>query len=483
MMDFWTKEDIEAIMVQLNKQALPFRNYEFSGLGKGMKLLGHGASARVYEAVSRETGKEGFAIKVIGFGNKHVDSASFRAAVESRKAIAYPASDHVVKIYASTELRVWIKGENEVEKVDEFSLHEETKPVGNYLHLQFIVMEKLSPVLESNGLRHKLIPSGLLKYDEKEIMKLAREIGIAIDGAHKSKLLHRDIKLENIFYDAKARSYKLGDFGIAKTTDDGMASTVAFTKGYGAPEVVGTLDDKYDCTADIYSFGMLLYVLLNELRFPESNDYRPTVYQYAQGYVPPEPLNGSDELAAIVSKMLSFNPDDRYQSMEEVLNEFDKLKFGGIVKYQKEHKRAALAIGCVFALLGAVFFWLSFRDGAAAFSGYRWVAVLLLSLGLGLLVRYGILGIRDEKQMVFYFGKKMPLIVSLLFYVTAAFIGWTLIYAQRTYEMVIGADALQWLLSLKLHLVGICGMIFCVFWIARERFLIFLEGRSFINSH
>lgn len=358
-MNSWTNEDIEAIMIQLNNQNLPFKRYEFSLLGEGLKMLGTGASAKVYEAVSRGTRSKKFAIKVIGFGGKHVDSSDFRSSVESQTKIQNSVNN-IVKIYDSIELRVWIKGEHEVEKIEKIDPYNETKPEGNFLHLQFILMEECTPVLTSYRFNHKLIPGKLRDFDEREILKLAYDVGMAIDKVHKNNLIHRDIKLENIFYDAKAQHYKLGDFGIARTTDDGMASTVAFTKGYGAPEVVGTLEDKYDYTADIYSFGMMLYVLLNEMRFPESNDYRPTVYQYIQGYVPPEPVNGSDTLIDIVRRMLSFDPDDRYQSMEEVLNEFDKLKFGHRIKYQREHKSAVLVLGTVFALMGAVVWKVSF---------------------------------------------------------------------------------------------------------------------------
>lgn len=360
MTNTWTDEDIEAIMVQLNNQNLPFKKYEFSALGDGMSLLGTGASANVYEAVLKGKKAKEFAIKVIGFGNKHVDSESFRSSVTAQIELEN-LGKNIVKIYDSTELLVWIEDEHDVVKVEKIDPYKYSKPDGGkYLHLQFILMEKISPVLVSYRFHHKLFPHKLETFDEKEIMKLAYEVGMAIDQAHKRKLIHRDIKLENIFYDVKGQHYKLGDFGIARTTDDGMASTVAFTKGYGAPEVIGTLDDKYDYTADIYSFGMMLYVLMNELRFPESANYHPTVYQYMQGYVPPEPINGTDELAGIVLKMLSFDPNDRYQSMEEVLNEFNKLKYGHRIKYQREHKSIALVIGTVFALMGSSVWKLSF---------------------------------------------------------------------------------------------------------------------------
>lgn len=572
MTNSWTDEDIEAIMVQLNNQNLPFKKYEFSALGDGMSLLGSGASANVYEAVLKDKKAKEFAIKVIGFGNKHVDSESFCSSVKAQTELDN-SENNIVKIYDSTELLVWIENEHDVVKVEKIDPYEYSKPDGGkYLHLQFILMEKISPVLVSHRFHHKLFPHKLETYDEKEIMKLAYEVGMAIDRAHKRNLIHRDIKLENIFYDVKGQRYKLGDFGIARTTDDGMASTVAFTKGYGAPEVIGTLDDKYDCTADIYSFGMMLYVLMNEMRFPESANYHPTVYQYMQGYVPPEPINGSDELARIVLKMLSFDPDDRYQSMEEVLNEFVKLKYGHRIKYQREHKSTALAIGTVFALMGSSVWKLSFMPemtldfsiweyifcglcigksilallkkktgfvstllfgvgiylliatgftwwklillwfisefcnywpgilgGCAVISNvtylildhnklsviefvdYRWIAVLLLSLAFVLLWLHDLLGEQNEKTIKSYFAKNMFWILATAYYVYLILLEYSVNLVQgkavNIYEMILGQDTIEWLLSWDPGLVGIGGASFCVIWMIRERFLIFIEKR------
>ncbi len=570
-MNSWTNEDIEAIMVQLSKQNLPFRKYEFSMLGGGMKLLGSGASSNVYEAAAKGKNAKEFAIKVIGFGNKHIDSKAFRSSVAVQTNLGYSLNS-IVKIYDSVELRVWIIGEHQVEKAEIVNPYDETKPDGNFLHLQFILMEKLSPVLVSHRFNHKLLPGKLQDYDEKEIMKLAYEIGIAIDQAHRNNLIHRDIKLENIFYDAKGQHYKLGDFGIARITDDGMASTVAFTKGYGAPEVVGTLDDKYDYTADIYSFGMMLYILLNEMKFPESNDYHPTVFQYIQGYVPPEPVNGSDELVRIVLKMVSFDPDDRYQSMEEVLNEFDKLKFGHRIKYQREHRSTALVLGTVFALTGAAVWKMSFMPhlqvafhawgyifcalcigqtilhlmkkktgivstaifgvgmyllistgftwwklfllfvltfcrywsgiiggsalavnatcrimymnnySVAEFSDYRWMAVLLVSLSLVLLFLHSLSGERDEKIIKTYFGKNMFWVVVTLYYalliILPLCVNMSHEMSANIYEKIPGADILQWILSWNPYMVGVGGVAFCVVWMVREWFLVFIEERQ-----
>ena len=363
MMNVWTKEDMEAILLQLNKMDVLFSKYDFWISRDGLVLLGSGTSANVYEAVSKGKDKTSVAIKVIGFGNKHVDSSEFRNSVSMQQTLGMADGkyyDNIVRMHEAKELYVWIEGEHDVVKVEEVKNSGQTKPEGNVLHLQFIVMERCFPVFETNRFKHELFPNGLQAGDEGEILKLAYDIGTALDKAHKNKWIHRDVKLENIFYDVKSKHYKLGDFGIARMTNDGLASTAAFTKGYGAPEVVGTLEDKYDYTADIYSFGMMLYVLLNKIRFPGSKSYHPNIYQYVQGYVPPRPINGSDELVEIVLKMIRFNPEERYQSMDEVLNALDTIKYGYRIKYQREHRNTAFALGTAFALIGSVIWKLSF---------------------------------------------------------------------------------------------------------------------------
>lgn len=415
MLTAWTNEDIESILGQLNNQNLPFRKYAFTSENGRFVLLGKGASANVYRAETRTKQKSGYAIKVIGFGDKHVQPESFRTSVEAQKELGQ-FQNNVVKIYDSVELRVWIEGNNtvtEFEEIDPYALHEEEEIApGNFLHLQFILMEEITPILIDNRFgKPSLRSHKLASFDEKEILKLAYDIGTALSGAHAIQLIHRDVKLENIFYTADGKHYKLGDFGIARTTDDGLASTVAFTKGYGAPEVVGTLEGRYDFTADIYSFGMLLYVLLNELRFPGSKNYHPNIMQYARGFEAEYPTTGSDELCDIVLKMISYDPDDRYQTMDEVLNEFDGLKYGRRLKYLREHKVTSLVVGAPLAVLGAALFemaytpdfisnfsiWMYLFWGLCMWKGISklrnkdmtWISLALFCLGIYLMISTG----------------------------------------------------------------------------------------------
>lgn len=351
----WNEKEIEKILLQLDAMSLPFKKYGFAKTEQGMMLLGTGGYANVYEACIRQKKTGGFAIKVIGFGDRIVNSSDFKEEADAQEKLC-SMQENIVKVYDSVELRVWFDDDLCVRKAEnaEDAKKSGEASEGGYLTLQFLVMEKVVQVLstDSYGRKH-LFPAELAAFEEQEIGKLVYDVGKALEYAHKNQVLHRDVKLENIFYDEKRKRYKLGDFGIAKKTEDGMASTTAFTKGYGAPEVVGAFDDKYDATADIYSFGMVLYVLLNGLKFPGSDTYHVNIgIQYEKGYQLSQPEHDYESLFLIAGKMCRFDPDERYQSMETVMNALDGIMINEKADYRKEHSNAFLTVGCIFLFLG-----------------------------------------------------------------------------------------------------------------------------------
>lgn len=385
MTSIWTNEEIEHILIQLDVQNVLFKKFSLSRHGDGLELLGTGGYSRVYKAVSNGMLKKDCAIKVIGFGDKRVDSETFRNAAESQKELS-EFQDYVVKLFDYKEVRVWVDENNNVLETKALDDIEDGKSEGNYLDLQFVVMEQLKPVLVIDKAGKPVVfPEELASFDEKEIHKLAYHIGMALERAHKKNLLHRDVKLENIFYDEKKKQYKLGDFGIAKLTDDGMASTSAYTKGYGAPEVVGVLDERYDNTADIYSFGMLLYILSNGMCFPDSVNYNVNIrYQYSQGYVLPFPKYASEKFYEMLLKMCSFNPDDRQQNMTDVLTDLDSIVVNEGLKYKREHMKATFVMAVLMLLLGAFVWKDSFPQLSPDFTGFSLTISMWIVLGISL---------------------------------------------------------------------------------------------------
>ena len=90
------------------------------------------------------------------------------------------------------------------------------------------------------------------------IMEWVEQLASGVSFIHKMKIIHRDLKPANIFITAD-KKLKIGDFGVAKGLDrtSGIASTFAGTAVYIAPEIHG--GEKYDMTADLWSFGCITF--------------------------------------------------------------------------------------------------------------------------------------------------------------------------------------------------------------------------------
>ena len=117
----------------------------------------------------------------------------------------------------------------------------------------------------------------------------------------------------------------MGDFGIARYVGEEGAETAVFTDGYGAPEIERSLSSSYNLTADIYSFGIVLFLLLNNLKFPVSDGYHVNIVQYSKDFILPAAEKSSEAMAAVIRKMCSYRAEDRYQSVEEALRDIGKI--------------------------------------------------------------------------------------------------------------------------------------------------------------
>lgn len=135
----------------------------------------------------------------------------------------------------------------------------------------YMVME----YLEGQSLREAIKTNRAGNFDQR--LRIAVQVARALDFIHSRKIVHRDVKPENIHVDSAGRA-RLMDFGIAKM--DGQALTregvTVGTPYYMAPEQV--LGQPLTPQADVYAFGILLYELLTGVK-PVAGDSLEQVFQ------------------------------------------------------------------------------------------------------------------------------------------------------------------------------------------------------------
>lgn len=153
--------------------------------------------------------------------------------------------------------------------------------------------------------------------DEGTVLDYFVQICLALKHVHDRKILHRDLKSQNIFLMKNGR-VKLGDFGIAKvlsTTRDN-AQTMVGTPYYLSPEIVQT--QPYSFKSDIWSLGVLLYEMCM-LRPPfEAQSIHGLAVKIVKAEYQQLPSRFSQELRALLRRLLGRTPEER-PTIHEVL--------------------------------------------------------------------------------------------------------------------------------------------------------------------
>lgn len=314
-MTFWMNDDeLARFLEQLNSSNLPIARYPFAMVDGKPQLLGAGGFGAVF-LCRTPLGIDG-AIKVIGLQSQITDPEQlkpFNAEIKAQiQALA--SCCNIVKLEDALILVVRQTGSApRILKIEDYieyrDFAEKKRAEESYVcYFYLIRMEKLVPVVLSFDVWDMKLIDRLATLSEEEILKFALDIAQALRASHQAGILHRDVKLQNTFWDPFLQVYKLGDFGVARIVDDGKASTYTGTKAYMAPEVEN--GDLYDKTADIYSFGVMIYQLLNGTHLPPARMKK-------EGFPPPS--SGSPELQGIVLKACSYLPENRQQSMDEMI--------------------------------------------------------------------------------------------------------------------------------------------------------------------
>ena len=166
-------------------------------------------------------------------------------------------------------------------------------------------------------------------------LRIFMQVCDAIGFAHQQEVIHRDLKPANILVDASGRT-KIVDFGIARLTSVSRDMTTVHTAigqllgtiPYMSPEQIAGRHDIIGPTSDIYSLGVILFELLvGRLPYDLSNKTLPEAARTIREEQPESLGSISRELRGpldkIIARMLHKEPDERYQSAAEVLDDIE----------------------------------------------------------------------------------------------------------------------------------------------------------------
>ncbi|HTV18222.1 MAG TPA: protein kinase [Polyangiaceae bacterium] len=282
------------------------RSNELSHLGQVIdnryiveSLIARGGMGIVYRCRHKLIDRR-FAVKIIRSTMAHLPDAPRRFLMEA-KAASSIGNEHIIDV------------------VDYGTLADGSA---------YLVMELLEGVPLSDVIaKHETLPVG-------RITAIAAQMCEGLRAAHDAGIVHRDLKPENIFLtNRKAADFvKILDFGIAKMARSGEPLTkkglIVGTPHYMSPEQAAGAP--VDARGDIYSLGVILYELATG-RVPfDAAHYMAVLAKHMTEAPPPfETLSLQVKLPSdfesIVLRCLAKRPEQRYQTMTDVMAELEKL--------------------------------------------------------------------------------------------------------------------------------------------------------------
>jgi serine/threonine-protein kinase len=276
-------------------------NTLFDGRYRIVRKLGSGGMANVYLAEDEDLGRR-VAIKILNdrYANDDLFIERFRREAKSAAGLSHP---NIVSIYD--------RGEAE----------------GTY----YIAME----VIEGRSLKELILTRGALPVDTA--IGYAKQLLEALRFAHRHGIIHRDIKPHNVLVSAdqhvKANEprLKVTDFGIARHGASQMteAGSIMGTAQYLSPEQARGAP--VTAASDLYSAGVVLYEMLTG-KVPFTGDSAIEIAMKHVNELPRPPSNLRSEippeLDQIVLRALAKEPEDRYQTAEEFIEDLERVEAG-----------------------------------------------------------------------------------------------------------------------------------------------------------
>lgn len=284
--------------------------------------LGEGSFGQVYFVQKERMGVvQKAAVKVVRIPKSDDEVGEIKAAYglteDQLKDFFYP---EVIRYKEEIQLMQTLGENANIVQVQDFEIMEDPSGrLGWYILIRMELLESLDSFIKREEL------------SVGDVMNMAMDILEGLQECENHNIIHRDIKTANLFRSKKG-IYKLGDFGIARDTSASSRSlSHKGTDNYMAPEVYQ--GKRYSHNVDLYSLGIVMYKLLNKNRLPFLGEERLTsrsierAFQLRQqGEEFPKATECSEELHKIIKKLCAYNPEDRYQSAKEVLNDLNEYK-------------------------------------------------------------------------------------------------------------------------------------------------------------
>uniref|UniRef100_A0A673H6X6 non-specific serine/threonine protein kinase n=1 Tax=Sinocyclocheilus rhinocerous TaxID=307959 RepID=A0A673H6X6_9TELE len=147
-------------------------------------------------------------------------------------------------------------------------------------------------------------------FSEEQILDWFVQICLALKHVHDRKILHRDIKSQNIFL-TKDGTIQLGDFGIARVLNSTveLARTCIGTPYYLSPEICE--NKPYNNKSDIWALGCVLYEMCTLKHAFEAGNMKNLVLKIIRGSYPPVSVHYSQDLRSLLAQLFKRNPRER----------------------------------------------------------------------------------------------------------------------------------------------------------------------------
>ena len=263
-----------------------------------VRPLGSGGMGEVYLARDRTLGRD-VALKVLRsqYANDRESAERFKREATSAAGLSHPS---IVQVYDRGD----------------------TEDGSSYIAMEYV---------PGGTLKERIVAEGPL--DARLAADYGYQVAEALGTAHAKGVVHRDIKPQNVLITASGGA-KVGDFGIARAASAaGVAQTktgaVMGTAGYMSPEQA--LGEPATPESDLYSLGVVLYeAVTGTLPFTADNPVAVSMKHVNEAPRPPRDLNPAlpDGMNAVVMKLLSKNPEDRYPDAESLAEDLWQVRSG-----------------------------------------------------------------------------------------------------------------------------------------------------------